>query len=382
MSSSQSMPHCPIVVVGAGLSGWAVIDALRAKTDTAITLITADNANRYHKPMLSSGFGQSKSPESLVRAKGADACQAANVNLLDFCIVTAIDADTKTLTYQKNNQSHTLGFDYLILATGATPIYPNGVDRTLATDLNHLDGYRTIYQMIERHGQASKPCHIAVIGAGMVGVEIAEDLANAGVSVSLVDTHAYPLASLLPAVAGERFVAALMRIGIDYINHTRPTSTCKDNEQIKLSLDNGKALLCDGVIVATGLGFDSQLAKSAGIECSTHGILVDENLQTSVQGIFALGDCIVVGGVPCRFVAPHRTQGATIAGAITGSPVPYKHTTPMIRLKNKSLSIQATGNAFAKTDWQQVSDEEGKLVMNKVQDGQEIATLTVVQKTA
>ncbi|MDO4251251.1 MAG: FAD-dependent oxidoreductase, partial [Moraxella sp.] len=129
-----------------------------------------------------------------------------------------------------------------------------------------------------------------------------------------------------------------------------------------------------------GLSFDSRLAKSAGIACDAYGILVDDCLKTSVDGIFALGDCIVIDGVPCRFVATHRAQGSTIAAAIAGEPVPYQHTTPIIRLKNKSLSIQATGKAFAKTDWQQVSDVDGKLVMHKVENGQEIATLTVAKK--
>lgn len=373
--------HSPIIVVGAGLAGWAVVDALRAKTDTNITLITADNADRYHKPMLSSGFGQAKTPDSLVRMTGETSAQTANITLISHSTVTHIHSDKKTLIYQKNNKNHEVSYDNLVLATGAMPIYPQGIDGALATDLNHLDGYRTIFDKLMHAKQAGKPCHIAIIGAGMVGVELAEDLTLGGAKVSLIDVHAYPLSSLLPPVAGERFLIALTNLGVNYISYTRPISTTTTDDTITLTLDNGKIIECDGVIVATGLGFDNRLAVSAGLDHGRYGFEVDEFLQTNIQGIFALGDAVMIDGVPCRFVAPHRSQASTIASVITGTPTPYKHTTPMIRLKNKCLSIQATGQAFAKTDWQIVSDSDGKLIMNKVVGGQEIATLTVVQKS-
>lgn len=371
----------PIVVVGAGLAGWAVIDALRAKTDTAIVLLTLDDGDRYHKPMLSSGFGAGKSPDDLVRMTGVMACQTANITLLSRSQLLEIHSDSKTLIYKKDDKNHNLNYSYLILATGATPTYPQGIQPSLATDLNHLDGYRTIYQLIQTRKTANKPCTIAVIGAGMVGVEIAEDLANAGVQVYLLDTHSHPLSSLLPSVAGRRFAQALQDIGIDYLPNVRPKSSQRLGDDIQLVLDNEQTICSDGVIVATGLGFDKTLAQSAGIAHSDGGIIVDEYLQTSVEGIFALGDVAVIDGVPCRFVAVHRNQAATIANFITNTPTTYQHSTPMIRLKNKSINIQATGQAFAKDDWQLVSDEDGKLVMNKVDKGQQIATLTVTQKT-
>lgn len=379
MPTSQS----PIVVIGAGLAGWAVIDALRAKTDTPITLLTADNADRYHKPMLSSGFAQAKSPQELVRATGVDACQSANISLLTHSIALAIDGEKKTVTYQKDNQNHTLTYSHLVLATGACPTYPQGVDKDLATDFNHLDGYHQIHTLINNKKSQALLCHIAIIGAGMVGVEIAEDLARAGVKVSLLDSHAYPLSSLLPKMAGERFIDALTTLGIDYHSHTRVLSTAQDGDKITLTLTHQEtehALSVDGLIVATGLGFDDRLAKSAGIAHTAQGIDTDEHLQTSVKDIYAIGDCVAIDGVPCRFVAPHRSQASTIANAITGTPTAYAHTTPMVRLKNKSLSIQATGTPFAKADWQLVDDVDGKLTFKKFQDGQEIATLTVQTK--
>lgn len=376
-------PHTPIVIIGAGLAGWAMVDAL-AKANLVITLISADNADRYHKPMLSSGFAQAKSPDSLVRTTGVDSAKTININLLTHSTVSEIDSQAKTLIYKKNNQNHKLSFDYLIFATGAVATYPQGVDRTLAVDLNHLDGYRQIFKLIEHKKDSQQSCHIAVIGAGMVGVEIAEDLAKAQVAVSLIDAYDYPLSSLLPPIAGRRFIDALTKMGVTYLNTVRPISTTQDGDRITLSLDNGQVLWCDGIIVATGLKFDTHLAQSANLEHTAAGFVVDQYLQTSTQGIFALGDCAVIDGTPCRFVAPHRIQASTIASVILGTPTPYKHTTPMIRLKNKSLSIQATGDAFAKIDWQMLSDSEGKLVMQKTHEGVPIATLTVTtpQNTA
>ena len=87
-----------IVIIGAGLAGWHVIDAIRAKDkDIPITLITSDNGDRYHKPMLTMAISQKKSAADLVRATGSDAAEAANITLLANTQVTDIDAAAQTI---------------------------------------------------------------------------------------------------------------------------------------------------------------------------------------------------------------------------------------------------------------------------------------------
>ncbi len=131
MSAERSSTSKGVVIIGAGLAGWHVIDAIRAKDkDIPITLITADSGDRYHKPMLTMAISQNKSASDLVRATGSEAAEAANVNLLANTQVTDIDASTQQLQLVSALRSDpvytnyaTISYDKLVLAMGAHPIF-------------------------------------------------------------------------------------------------------------------------------------------------------------------------------------------------------------------------------------------------------------------
>jgi len=97
-TTSPASAKTGVVIIGAGLAGWHVIDAIRAKDKAIpITLITADSGDRYHKPMLTMAISQNKRASDLVRATGVDAAQTADVTLLANTEVTDIDPVSQTL---------------------------------------------------------------------------------------------------------------------------------------------------------------------------------------------------------------------------------------------------------------------------------------------
>ena len=138
-----------IVIIGAGLAGWHVIDAIRAKDkDIPITLITADSGDRYHKPMLTMAISQKKSAADLVRATGVDAAEAANVKLLANTQVTDVDTTTQQLQLISALRSDpvytnyaTIGYDKLVLAMGAHPIFPKSLPEDLVWHVNHIERF-------------------------------------------------------------------------------------------------------------------------------------------------------------------------------------------------------------------------------------------------
>lgn len=357
-----------VVVVGAGLAGWAVVEALRA-IDKAlpITLITGDSGDRYHKPMLSLAFGQDKSPKDLIRQTGERASQDNSIHLMTDCFVISIDAKQQCLYTTQGAVS----YDKLVLAIGSVPTYPPAISHTQAWHINHWSGFAKL------HDRLTQKKHIAIIGAGMVGAELAEDLCRAGHQVTLVGRGTYPLSNLLPAQAGERLLSALVNFGIRFISDD-VQGVAKTETGYRLCLGE-EELLVDELVVAAGLGLDTRLPKSAGIDFDDKGIRVDsKTLATSDPHIFALGDCILIDGTPCRYIAPHRQQAAAIAHAITHTPsAGYTHTPPPIRLKNKSISLSMTGTPLGADNWTVVSDSDGKLVMEQYQNGQVSASLTL-----
>ena len=215
-----------VVVVGAGLAGWGVVDAIRAKdSDIPITLITTDNADRYHKPMLTMAISQNKSAADLIRATGEDAAKAANITLLAQTEVTDIDAKAQTVriaatstTGADTKAADSLGYDYLVLAMGAHPIFPPALPKDKVWHVNHIERFSQLQAALAQGRQ-----HVAIVGAGMVGTEIAEDLLKAGHQISLMDLNSAPLAQMLPAAATRRILQAVESQGINFIGECRVT---------------------------------------------------------------------------------------------------------------------------------------------------------------
>ena len=386
-----------IVIIGAGLAGWHVIDAIRAKDkDVSITLITTDNGDRYHKPMLTMAISQNKQASDLVRATGADAAEAAQVTLLANTQVTDIDAAAQTVQLISALRSDpvytnyaTISYDKLVLAMGAHPIFPKSLPQDLVWHVNHIERFGQLQEKLAAGSQ-----HVAIVGAGMVGTEIAEDLLKAGHEVTLIDLNDAPLSQMLPPKATARIAKAVQSQGINFLGGYQVSDVIRnDDGKLQVSYEpftpnredtdaqSFEMLIVDHVIASTGLTVDGKLPTAAGVEFNHRtGIVVDApTLRTNTNNIYAIGDCMSINGVACRYVAPLRAQAATIADDVLGlEHSGYEHKPPMIRLKNKAISVMATGVPQANGNWQVTTETEDELIMNLLNDNNEVsATVTI-----
>ena len=401
MSAERSSTSKGIVIIGAGLAGWHVIDAIRAKDkDIPITLITTDSGDRYHKPMLTMAISQKKSAADLVRATGADAAKAAQVTLLANTQVTDIDPASQTVQLISALRSDpvytnyaTISYDKLVLAVGAHPIFPKSLPEDLVWHVNHIERFGQLQEKL-----ASGSQHVAIVGAGMVGTEIAEDLLKAGHQVTLIDLNDAPLSQMLPAKATARIAEAVKSQGINFLGGYQVTDVIRINdgsegEKLQVSYESlashseetaahsSDILIVDHVIASTGLTVDGTLPTAAGVDFNRRtGIEVDApTLRTTTDNIYAIGDCMSINGVACRYVAPLRAQAATIADDILGlEHSGYEHKPPMIRLKNKAISVMVTGVPQASGNWQVKTETDEELIMDLLDDNNEVsATVTI-----
>ena len=405
LSSTTAASNKGIVIIGAGLAGWHVIDAIRAKDkDVPITLITIDSGDRYHKPMLTMAISQNKQASDLVRATGADAAKAARVTLLANTQVTDIDATAQTVQLISALRSDpvytnyaTISYDKLVLAMGAHPIFPKSLPEELVWHVNHIERFGQLQEKLATGSQ-----HIAIVGAGMVGTEIAEDLLKAGHEVTLIDLNDAPLSQMLPAKATARIAEAVKSQGINFLGGYQVTDVIRINDGSNNGNNDGKLqvsyeplasneesteskqsdiLIVDQVIASTGLTVDGTLPTAAGVEFNRRtGIEVDApTLRTTTDNIYAIGDCMSINGVACRYVAPLRAQAATIADDILGlEHSGYDHKPPMIRLKNKAISVMVTGVPKADGNWQVATETDDELIMDLLDDNNEVsATVTI-----
>src|SRR5690606_3523820 len=124
-----------------------------------------------------------------------------------------------------------------------------------------------------------------------IGCEFANDLASSGFDVQVIGLGAWPMERLLPRPAGMHLQQALSDLGVGWHLQTTLSRIERDAEGFALTLANGEQLNADLVLSAVGLRPNQDLAAACGLECG-RGIKVDEYLQTSKAGLFALGDCI------------------------------------------------------------------------------------------
>ena len=333
-----------VVIVGAGRAGWQVAQAIReTDAELPITLVTACNGDVYDKPLLSVALAKHLALDTLVRETGAQAATRLGVRLLAQTQATRICTRTNTLSTTRGNQP----FDELVLAHGAQVALPPSLPAELCWRVNHLDAYLKFRAAI-----ANKPQHIAIVGAGLIGSELANDLALAGHRITLLDPMPTPLARWAAAEAGEPVLAAWKELPITFmggISIAGVEANSADNGPARvITTTCGQRIEADQVLAATGLATPNRLAQSAGLGWN-NGIAVDgTTLATSHPRIHALGDCITISGQASRYIEPIGRQAATIAAKLAARragapesvcPVPYTAKPAVVRVKTTSCPL-------------------------------------------
>ncbi|WP_223564988.1 FAD-dependent oxidoreductase [Agrobacterium tumefaciens] len=358
-----------VVIIGGGMAGWAVAEMVRAlDEDIAITLITGCKGDLYSKPELAVAMSRGLSPEKLLRESATQAAERLGVRLLSDTFAVGISLGSRRLRTTQG----TVEFDKLVLALGSKPILPPSFDPSLCWRINSLAAWSALHKRL-----CDGPKRLAVIGAGLVGCELAEDLVRAGHAVELISMTPQPLESLLPAPACARVKAGLQETGVTFTGATTVAGMTRlPGGQVALSLSDGAQRSFDHVISAVGLNTDARMIKAAGIAFDS-GIVVDPStLQTSESNVFALGDCISIGGMTCRYVEPIVRQAGVIAANVTGKVASaYEHRPPVIRLKTKSVPVMVEGTIRRDAEWHTEHQEDGKLVMQQLLNGAVTARL-------
>jgi len=273
-----------------------------------------------------------------------------NVDVRVNSEVIAIDRAAKTVTIKRHPQetTYTETYDKLVLSPGAEPVRPPivGIDTPgIFTLRNVIDTDR-----IKKFVDERKPRRAVVIGAGFIGLEMAENLHHRGVFVTIVEMAAQVMVMLDHEMAAEvhqhfkvKGVEAYLGDGVQGLHPL--------GDKINLKLTSGKELETDMVILSIGVRPDSALAGKAGIELGvTKGIKVNEYLQTSDPDVYAVGDAIefpspITGKPTITYLAgPANKQGRICAdNLVFGNKSKYKGAISTAVAKVFDLTVASTG---------------------------------------
>lgn len=237
-----------------------------------------------------------------------------------FHEVTAISPDQHIVTVRHDGKEFTESYDKLILSPGAKPFVPpiEGLETAENTyTLRNVPDLDKIMLALEK-----QPKEAVVIGAGFIGLEMAENLRKRGLNVTIVEKAPHVLPPLDEEMAA--FVQAeLLKNGIQVV--TSQSATRFEDKGKVIVLENGQKIVSDVTILSVGVQPENALAQVAGIELGLRGgILVNERYETSQPDIYAVGDAIVVKqeitgeDALISLASPANRQGRQVADVIAG----------------------------------------------------------------
>ncbi|WP_018873318.1 FAD-dependent oxidoreductase [Thioalkalivibrio sp. ALJ16] len=326
-----------VVIIGGGMAGWALAESLRERDPRrTIRLITADSGDYYSKPRLSNAIQREVVPADLVEETGPARAARLGIELMPFLRVLDVQRERKRVITARGG----IPYGQLVLATGARPrqmAFAGGAEAPLV--VNHLDDYRRLRAALEARDTAPDQTRVAIIGAGLVGCELADDLSAGGYPVALVECAPGPLSGLLPPVLADDLRTALDARGVQW--HTGATVERIEagaQDSLRLSLAGGETIAAEVVISALGLVPNRELAERIGLACND-GIEVDAFLGTTDPAIHALGDGCEFDGRLRPYVETLRGQAAALARTLSGEPTAYQPDAGIVQVKTASLPL-------------------------------------------
>jgi len=328
-----------IVIIGGVATGPKAASRLRRLDSEAdIKLIERDSMLSYGacglpyyvegefeemEELLKTPAGVVRNPAFFEKAKG--------FSVLAQTEVVRIDRGNRTVAVKDlvSEEESTLAYDKLVIATGGSPVRPPipGLDLKNVSFMTHPEQAASLLRRIASQG----PKKAVIVGAGFIGIEMAEALVAQGLEVSLAEMMPQVMPGLLDMDMALWAAKNLRRNGVDLILGERVTgiggtdsATCVTTAQ--------RQIPADLVIVAVGTRPNDGLARDAGLTCMERGgIVINEYCQTSDPDIYAGGDCVVnryaPGGVGGQLFVPlgstANKQGRVIANHIAGRPVSF-----------------------------------------------------------
>ena len=375
MDQNTSQSSSAIVIIGSGLAGYTVIREIRKlNKEIPITLVTKEPGYFYSKPMLSTALASKKEAAQLISTPADGMATQLELNILSEADVTAIDSTKQVIQTSKGE----IPYYKLVLALGADqirlPLQGNAVNEVLT--VNDLEDYAKFRSAIANKKK------IAILGAGLIGCEFANDLVLGGYEVDVIDLAPQALGRLIPEAAATDLQNKLSDAGVLWHFSTTVQTIDRANEQLHITLANGTVIVSDVVLSAVGLKPRLDLAKASGIATGV-GIQVNRELETNVPHIYALGDCAEVEGLVLPYVMPIMQAARALAVTLTGQRTALTYPARPVMVKTPALATIVSPPAKgAAGQWKTNSVEGGLEARFESADGELLGFVLMGSATA
>ena len=341
---------CKILILGGVAGGASAAARLRRLDENAeIIMFERDEYISYAGCGLPYYIGGEIKDKSALTLQTPESFRSRfNIDVRVQNEIISIDKKAKSVTVKnlKTGEEYSESYDKLILAPGAVPIIPNipGINSPRVFTIRNIPDTYKIKNFIE----ANHPKSAVVVGGGYIGVEMAENLKNAGLEVTLVEMTNQVIAPLDYDMACDVH-KYIKQKGVNLLLNNAVQKIEEDNAGLKITLNNG-AVNADIIIMSAGVRPESSVAKNAGLKVNERGsIIVNEHMQTSDKNIYAAGDAVEVmdfltgqkSFIP--LAGPANKQGRIAADNICGIKTKYYGTQGSAILKVFEMTVATTG---------------------------------------
>jgi nitrite reductase (NADH) large subunit len=323
-------------IIGNGPSGIEAALAIR-QTDTtgSIDIISGSHHPYYYRPKLIDFIKEELSPEKLYIYKD-EFFSSRQINQHLGQTITKIDTSNRSLTVDSGAAYQ---YDKLLFATGAAPFFPR-------IDNGQVDGVFTLRgiddaQRIRTYCKGVR--HIVISGAGLLGLETAHALSHYCENITVIETEGFLLNRQLDQAGAVLLLKLLEQKGLSFIFRDCVSSVNGNNRIESVTLKSGAIIQADVMLVSAGVRSNIKLAKDSGVR-TERGIVVDNFMRTSAEGIYAAGDCCEYNGRCYGLWAVAREQGRIAGLNMAGAETGYSGSIPSTVLKVTGIDLFSAGD--------------------------------------
>jgi 3-phenylpropionate/trans-cinnamate dioxygenase ferredoxin reductase component len=337
------------VIAGGGLAGAKAAETLREEGFSGRLVLIGEEPERpYERPPLTKDYLRGESPREKTFVHPAAFYSEHDIELMTGAAVTALDPMRGRLTFAGGRE---LGYDRLLLATGAAPrlLSVPGAALDEIYYLRTLGDCGALRERLELGGKA------VVIGAGWLGTEFAASARERGVEVTIIEPAAVPLERVVGVEVGSVYRDLHREHGVELLLGTGVAALEGDSTWRRVRTSDGNTVDCDFVVVGIGAAPRTELAEQAGLT-TDNGIVADLQLATSAPNVYAAGDVanawhpFYERHVRVEHWANALNQGPAAARAMLGQDVTYDRL-PYFFSDQYDVGMEYSGFA---TEWDRV----------------------------
>ena len=325
------------VIVGCGMGAVRLVEELLAQGVGDITVIGEEQHAPYNRILLSAVLEGTHRAGALTMAE-REWFEHRGVELRLGTSVVDIHRDRKVIELADRTE---VGYDRLVLATGSIPSLPpiRGLVQLDGQLHEKVHSFRTLADCEGLLAALPGAASAVVVGGGLLGLQVARALSIRGLEVEVVEGGDHLLRSQVDGAAGKVLERSLTKLGTAVYTETRAVKMTADG----LVLDNGVALSTDLVILTAGGRPSINLARRAGLD-TRRGVIVDDQLRTSDENVYAIGDCVEHDGRTAGHVSPAWEQAAVLAAEFAGKDASYDGHRIVARLRATDLDVAVLGD--------------------------------------